>query len=339
MRIDRKPYEISITYQGILVPKGLISWYGRDNKKFREVERDCWVGWRVSITVMFLLFIIGLVAGAYGTIVGAGGGFIFVPALLLLFGLPPTVAAGTGLVVVLINALSGVIGYIRQKRVHYRYGLLLSIAAIPGTFLGVWLSKIITGHLFYLIFAFMLMGLGLFLLVKKEPKSSSLLEGRFGEEAAAALVIEEEGPLEAEVVMKEEGIDRSEAKEKSDLRIGHFGKIELGLMGVGFLLGIIASFFGTGGGWLMVPILIYVFKVSPHDATATSVFSLSIYSLVGAFTHGIEGNIDWTAVLWGGLGVLIGSQFGVYFSRKLSGRLIVQMLAVLLVFIGATMIR
>ncbi|MBE3554648.1 MAG: sulfite exporter TauE/SafE family protein [Thermicanus sp.] len=304
---------------------------------------------------ILLLFVIGLIAGAYGTIVGAGGGFIFVPALLLLLKYDPPVAAGTGLVVVLINALSGMIGYIHQKRVDYRFGGILSLAAIPGTFLGVWLSRVVTGHAFFLTFSIMLISLGIFLLVKKEPKSKGeqVKEGSFGEEAFPFSLREEVAVTRSEGSMAYVSVNAGEGEVPADVSLqngekvssgkawwkGSFRRTEWALLGTGFILGIISSFFGIGGGWLMVPILIYLFRLSPHVATATSVFSLSIYSLVGVFIHGVEGNIDWMTVLWGGLGVIGGSQFGVYLSRKLSGRLIIQMFGGSPVFIGATMIR
>ena len=284
--------------------------------------------------ILLFLFLIGLIAGTYGTIVGAGGGFIFVPALLLLFHFDPPLAAGTGLVVVLLNSVSGMIGYIREKRIDYRFGILLALAAIPGTFTGVWLFRYVTGHIFYLIFAFMLISLGIFLLVKKEPKAEKQEISMMEKEVAAST----DEQLTAELA--------SPASPEGDASIfqragwqGAFGLTEVGLAGIGFILGVISSFFGIGGGWLMVPILIYIFRVSPHVATATSVFSLSIYSLVGVLSHGIEGNIDWWTVVWSGSGVILGSQIGVYLSRRLPGRLIVQMLAFVLVIVGATMIR
>lgn len=283
--------------------------------------------------ILLFLFLIGLIAGTYGTIVGAGGGFIFVPALLLLFHFDPPLAAGTGLVVVLLNSVSGMIGYIREKRIDYRFGILLALAAIPGTFTGVWLFRYVTGHIFYLIFAFMLISLGIFLLVKKEPKAEKQEISMMEKEVAAST----DEQLTAELA--------SPASPEGDASIqrawwqGAFGLTEVGLIGIGFILGVISSFFGIGGGWLMVPILIYLFRVSPHVATATSVFSLSIYSFVGVLSHGIEGNIDWWTVVWSGSGVILGSQIGVYLSRRLPGRLIVQMLAFVLVIVGATMIR
>ena len=59
----------------------------------------------MDITNGFLLLLIGILAGGYGTIVGAGGGFIFVPAMLLIFKMEPAIAAGSGIVIVLINSL------------------------------------------------------------------------------------------------------------------------------------------------------------------------------------------------------------------------------------------
>lgn len=284
--------------------------------------------------ILLFLFLIGLIAGTYGTIVGAGGGFIFVPALLLLFHFNPPLAAGAGLVVVFLNSLSGMIGYIREKRIDYRFGILLALAAIPGTFTGVWLFRYVTGHIFYLIFAFMLISLGIFLLVKKEPKAEKQEISVMEREIAVSTTDEQLTAKPASPSYPEGDTSIRRAWWQ-----GAFGLTEVGLVGIGFILGVISSFFGIGGGWLMVPILIYLFRVSPHVATATSVFSLSIYSLVGALSHGIEGNIDWMTVVWSGSGVILGSQLGVYLSRRLPGRLIVQMLAFVLVIVGATMIR
>ena len=67
-----------------------------------------------------LLLITGIIAGGYGTIVGAGGGFIFVAALLIFLDMDPVIAAGSGLVIVLINSFTGVLGYAKQKKINYK---------------------------------------------------------------------------------------------------------------------------------------------------------------------------------------------------------------------------
>lgn len=102
-------------------------------------------------------------------------------------------------------------------------------------------------------------------------------------------------------------------------------------------MGILSSYLGIGGGWLLVPLLIYIFHVPTHQATATSIFSLCLYSSVGVISHLFYGHIEWMTIFWGGIGVTIGAQLGVLSSQKISGNVIMQMLSVLLIVIGFRM--
>ncbi|HYW76601.1 MAG TPA: sulfite exporter TauE/SafE family protein [Gammaproteobacteria bacterium] len=240
---------------------------------------------------------IGFAAGTLGTIVGAGGGFLFVPALLMILHLPPPVAAGTGLLVVLTNALSGITGFIRQHRVSYRISLRLVVGAIPGAFLGVHLAEMVPAGVFYKIFACLLVGLGLFLMIKRSPKS-------------------EIGNID-------------EQSEHAGTDIATFQ-----LLGVGLLMGTVSSYFGIGGGWLLVPILVYAYGVRPHVATATAIFSLCLNSIVGSAIYISHGNVDWTSFIFGAAGIMVGAQIGVYLSTKLSGGRIIQILSLVLVGTG-----
>lgn len=253
---------------------------------------------RGGIMEGIIILLIGLFSGAYGIMVGAGGGFILVPALLIIMKMPPEIAAGTGLVVVLINALSGVSGFIKQRRIDYGLIVFIIIGALPGSFVGVLLAQTLSVDLFYGAFASMLITLGLFLLWKNR-----------GEEQAAT--------LETSVQMTSQR--------------------KVSLILVGILMGIVSTFFGIGGGWLMVPILIYIYGLAPHRATATSIFALCLYSMIGVVIHIYNGNVDWSAALWGGAGALIGAQVGVYVSNRISGKLIIQFLSILLLVIGVKM--
>ena len=80
-----------------------------------------------------LLVLIGLGTGAYGVLVGAGGGFILGPLLLLFMDLEPEVVAGTVLASVAVNSISGAFVYRRMGVIDYRSGLLFASAAIPGS--------------------------------------------------------------------------------------------------------------------------------------------------------------------------------------------------------------
>jgi hypothetical protein len=83
-----------------------------------------------------LIVTISLAAGTIGAILGLGGGFIIVPMLVFVFGLPAQVAAGTSLVALVFTALSGTFGYTWQHRIDYKLGLPLAVASAPGAVLG-----------------------------------------------------------------------------------------------------------------------------------------------------------------------------------------------------------
>ncbi|WP_106498347.1 sulfite exporter TauE/SafE family protein [Lentibacillus sp. Marseille-P4043] len=275
----------------------------------------------MAISTGLCLLLIGLAAGTYGMMVGAGGGFILVPVLLLMFNLSPQVAAGTGLAVVLINAVSGAYGYIKQQRINYQLGVNLTLGAIPGTFIGVWLTQVIPPQSFKWVFGFVLVALGIFLLVKRKPKTNPYNN------------LEDVSTSKVEIAADS---SRALLQVESNQFLPRKSKMLLLLL-IGILLGTVSSFFGIGGGWLMVPILIYILHESPHSATATSVFSLSIYSAVGVGIHLFHGNINWTIVFWSGMGVLAGAQLGVYLSTKISNKLLIQMLSIVLIGVGIKM--
>lgn len=251
-----------------------------------------------------LLLMIGIIAGGYGTIVGAGGGFIFVPALLILLNMDPVVAAGSGLVVVLINSFTGVLGYAKQKKIDYKIALTVGVSALPGALLGVWLLEVYSSQYFYFIFATILVGMGVFLFNKNSPFKFT----------------------------KRIPIHSKDTVNKKDIKLNDKWFILLGL-----IMGILSSYLGIGGGWLLVPILIYLFKVPTHNATATSILSLCLYSSVGVISQLYYNNIDWMTVTFGGIGVILGANIGVILSRKLPGKVILQMLSILLVIIGVRM--
>ncbi|RDI36656.1 sulfite exporter TauE/SafE family protein [Falsibacillus pallidus] len=246
------------------------------------------------------LAVLGFIASIYGTIIGAGGGFIIVPFLLMLTDLSPATAAATGLALVFFNASTSIFAFIKQKRILLYTGLIISLGAIPGTFIGSWLVVRSPEHVFKIVFAVTLIGLGAFLLWKNFRKADKSSDAQ---------------------------------KTEHDIHEMSWGYgIKIGLVGI--LLGTISSFFGIGGGWLLVPILVYGFGVSVHYATATSIFSLAIYSGIGLIQPIIHGRVDWAVAAFCGIGVLIGGQAGALVSSKISGGTITKLLAFIVIIIG-----
>src|SRR5438874_6056601 len=105
----------------------------------------------------FALF--GLAVGAYGTLIGAGGGFIIVPVLLLVLGWPHQQAVATSLMVVAANAASGTIAYARQKRIDFRTGIRFALATLPGAIIGSYVVQLLSGRIFNLIFGVLLVAI------------------------------------------------------------------------------------------------------------------------------------------------------------------------------------
>src|SRR5262245_8553530 len=119
-----------------------------------------------GIGAFALLAPIGFAIGMYGTLVGAGGGSLLVPALLLLFPheSPATVTA-MSLAVVFFNAYSGTIAYIRMGRIDYRAGTLFTLASLPGAAVGALLVRELPRTLFEPAFGGVLLLLGGLLVV------------------------------------------------------------------------------------------------------------------------------------------------------------------------------
>ncbi|MFC7747368.1 sulfite exporter TauE/SafE family protein [Lentibacillus kimchii] len=82
-------------------------------------------------------------------------------------------------------------------------------------------------------------------------------------------------------------------------------------------MGILSNYFGIGGVWLLVPILIYIFKFPAHLAIATSIFSLCLYSSYGVVSQFFYDKIDWMAILWGAIGIIIGSKLGMKLAQRM----------------------
>src|ERR1700712_1072527 len=95
-----------------------------------------------------LLIIAGFVIGTFGTLIGAGGGFILVPLLILSFpGMSPEIITAVSIAVVAVNAISGSVAYAKAKRIDYKAGLLFGICTIPGSIGGVFLTRYIPIHI------------------------------------------------------------------------------------------------------------------------------------------------------------------------------------------------
>lgn len=113
---------------------------------------------------------LGILVGLLGALLGIGGGMVIVPLLVFVWHYEPQMAIGTSVLVVLMNAVSGTWGYIRQKKVCVDAALKFAVATVPGAFLGSYAAEYLQGRLFYLVFGsfFVLVAINMYRKANKE---------------------------------------------------------------------------------------------------------------------------------------------------------------------------
>ena len=253
---------------------------------------------------------LGLGVGAYGTLIGAGGGFILVPALLFAYpGLSATQVTAISLAVVFANAVSGSLSYSRQRRIDYRSAAVLAAATVPGAVVGAIVVGYIPRRLFDVIMGAALILVAVFLLARPRGSRSVWLGARFTVSRAL---------MDAGGVTYEYRFNLAAAA--------------LFSVGIGFL----SSLLGIGGGIIQVPLLTSFFGFPAHIATATAQFALMFTSATGTLTHLLQGVyrpfLRLTIEL--AIGVVIGAQLGAAISRRVGGTSIIRLLAIALGLVG-----
>jgi uncharacterized membrane protein YfcA len=263
---------------------------------------------------------LGLLAGAYGTLIGAGGGSLIVPALLLLFHYDVHTVVGTSLCAVFANAVSGTFSYARQGRIDYGNGMTFAAAVIPGALLGAGLAHFISLKLFGALFGTLMLILGLVVLRQKEnpllglPERALLSQAYFNLKLKLTRVTDRRGE-----------------------RYEYFVDVRKGLL-ISFVAGVLSSLLGIGGGILHVPAMILWLGFPRHLAVATSHFVLAISSLAGVLMFAWQGSIRWEGALPLALGAVIGAQIGAEASKHLSGTWIIRLLSIALIGVGLRML-
>ena len=264
---------------------------------------------------------IGFLVGTYGTIIGAGGGFIIVPLLVFLFPADsPSMITAASLAVIFVNATSGTIAYAVQKRISYKTGILFAAATIPGALLGSWLTHFIPRRLFGGFFGGLLVLVAVFLSITRgirgRPAHSGPVKGAARSGKVIDTVVDRQGNSYALSYNVAAGI------------------------GLSLVIGCFSSLVGIGGGLIHVPVLTWLFNFPLHVATATSHFILIFTSLAGVVEHILDGT--WPTHLPRDLclavGVVGGAQLGAFLSKKISVPWIVLGLALALGLVGVRLL-
>lgn len=251
------------------------------------------------------LFALAAVAATIGSLAGLGGGFLVAPALRIFYHLPPSQAAGLSLVMVTANVFSASIAFLRQGRVLVALAVPMGLAAIPGSIVGALLVRHAPGNVFDYLYAAILF----VLIVDLLRRGKVAVEGKH-----------RRLPWGVESTF----VDRVTGKAFS------YSKSMPIAIATGLVTGFLSSFFGIGGGILVVPILLKVFMIPAHVVSASSHMVILFSAPFGVAAHAANGDIAWHLGLALAAGGLVGGQLGAALSRKLSGAWLVRILAMVL---------
>jgi uncharacterized protein len=259
------------------------------------------------------LMALGFGVGAYGTLIGAGGGFVLMPLLLILYPKEsPEILTSISLAVVFFNALSGSEAYGLMKRIDYRSGLMFAAATVPGAVVGAMNTSHVPRYLFDIIFSVLMVAAAAFLLFRPGAPKAISQQSSDSRYCVTRHLVDAHG-------------------HQYDYTFNP-------LLGIGLSLfvGYASSFLGIGGGIIHVPVLGYFLHFPVHVATATSHFVLAIMALTGTvvhiltgtFTHGVHRTIALA------IGIALGAQLGAHFSQRVHGTWIIRSLALALGLVG-----
>lgn len=224
------------------------------------------------------LVAIGLVAGFLGGIIGTGGCSVMLPAIHFWLGYPAPIAVGTTLFAVIFTAISGGYGHLVRRNLDVRATLWLGIFGILGVVLGSWLFTLLTDHV-------SLLGLILGLAF-----------------------------LWPAIRMSWEGFGLGSPHKKEGSFIPEH---KTGFAVFGFLIGLLTGIVGLGGGYALVPGLIYLFGAPVYITMGTSLATMIPLAVVGGGIKLTQGYVAMGAGLLLAAGTVIGAQIGAAVIKKL----------------------
>lgn len=249
----------------------------------------------------FLLLGLGAFVGFLGGLFGVGGGFLMTPALILI-GIPPAVAVASGANQIVASSISGAVSQWRKGNVDGRMGLVLLVAGMAGTGLGVFIFGVLkrAGQIDIVIqlsYVILLGGVGAMMAL----------------ETVRTLVRRRGGPRPAARLHQHFWVHRWPLRmrfRRSKLYISAIPPAA-----IGFIVGILTAIMGIGGGFIMVPAMIYLFGMPTLTVVGTSQFQIVFVTaattlLLAATTHTVDVVLAILLIIGGVIGAQMGTRMG-----------------------------
>lgn len=254
----------------------------------------------------FVLLILGTAVGFLSGVFGIGGGFLLTP-LLILAGVPQAVAVATSANQLVGASVSGALAHWRRGHVDIAMALVMLAGGLAGSAFGVSALALLlrigqADLVISLSYALLLGGLGVLMLVQS---------------ARAILRRRQEGPVERKLHQHKRmhGLPFKMRFRRSKLYISVLAPLALG-----FLVGTLSAVMGVGGGFVMVPAMIYLLGMPTSMVPGTSLFQTVFVSAAVTVLQAVEnGTVDLVLAMILLIGGVVGARLGSRFGAKLRG--------------------
>ncbi|HZK91439.1 MAG TPA: sulfite exporter TauE/SafE family protein [Stellaceae bacterium] len=279
----------------------------------------------VSLDI-FVLLGLGAAVGFLSGVFGVGGGFLLTP-LLILIGVPPTVAVASSANQLVGASVSGVLAHWRRGHVDFKMGFTLLMGGIAGSIVGVWLFTLFArlGQVELVISLCYVVLLGVLgMLMGIESVRTILRQRRPGGARRR---------LHRHTWMH--GLPLKTRFRKSQLYISALLPV-----GLGFVVGILSAVMGIGGGFVMVPAMIYTLGMPTSMVPGTSLLQIIFVAANVTILQAVTNHtVDAVLALLLLVGGVLGAQFGTRFGTRLRGEQLRFLLAVLVIAVAAKLAR
>jgi len=268
-----------------------------------------------AVNILLLLGLGGAV-GFLSGLFGVGGGFLMTP-LLIMAGIPPTVAAASDSNQIVAASTSGTYAHYRMGNVDFKMGIFLLMGGVVGGTLGVQLIKVLraTGNADFVIkitYVVMLGVIGFYMFVESlQSMRQKIPESRPGGASRPSVYARLVQSLPWQMKFDKSGVTLSPL---------------LPLI-LGIFVGILAAIMGVGGGFIMVPVMVYMLRMPMHVVVGTSLFQI-LFTCINVTV--MQAVTNFTVDLELAIILLLGSTLGAQFGARLSRRLKADQLKILL---------
>jgi uncharacterized membrane protein YfcA len=276
----------------------------------------------VSLNALLLLGLggaIGLLSGLFGV----GGGFLMTP-LLIFLGVPAAVAVGTGTNLVIASSVSGVMAHWRRRNVDFKMALCILSGGVLGAALGIYLFNVMEAagqvdEVVSLLYVAFLGAIGVLMAVESASKLMRRKSTRSRKAHEHSWV---------------QGLPFKLRFRRSKLYVSAIPPIAVGLF-----TGMLASIMGVGGGFAMVPALIYVVGMPTGVVIGTSLLGILAVSIASCFAHAVTSQtVDVILALLLAVGAVVGAQYGSKIGAQMRSEHLRGLLAMMVLTVCARLV-